>query len=98
QAVDRHVALAPGQLLARVVAAFSCLFGDLDRLAVNDCCGGRNLSVFGFAQTVAQRVVNECPGPILAPLPVVAIDGLPRTKIFGKPSMATTGSGARIGP
>src|SRR2546428_3964498 len=84
QAVDGHVALAPRHLLARVVAAFSCLFGDLDRLAVNDRCGGRNLSLLGFAQTVPQRVVNECPGPILAPLPVVAIDGLPRTKIFGQ--------------
>src|SRR5213595_4205969 len=90
QAVDRHVALAPGHLLARVVAAFSCLFGDLDRLAVNDRCARRNLSALGFAQTVAQRVVNESPGPILAPLPVVAIDGLPRTKIFGQqPPRAT---------
>src|SRR5207244_12441418 len=72
------------------VAPFSCLFGDLDRLALTDCVGGLKRSVFGFAQTVAQRVVNECPGPILAPLPVVAIDGLPRTKIFGQqPPRAT---------
>src|SRR6266567_2427870 len=71
----------PVHLFARVVAALAGLIGDLDRLTVNDRGGRCDLSPFGLAQAISQRVVNEPPSPILRPAPIVTIDGLPGTKV-----------------
>src|SRR6266704_1636930 len=81
QAVHRQVALASRHLFSRVVAALSRLVGHLDRLAIDDSRRRGHLTFFGLAHVVAQRVVNECPGPILTPAPKAAIDSLPRTKV-----------------
>ena len=89
QAVHRHVAFAPRHLFARVVAAVAGLIGDLDRLTVNDRCGRCDLSPFGLAQAISQRVVNEPPSPILSPAPIVTLDGLPGTKVSGQKSPGT---------
>src|SRR5258706_12760627 len=81
---------AAHQLFTRVVAAFSCLVGRFNRLAVHDSRRRRHFSFLGLAHPVAQRVVDESPGPVLGPVPIVAVDGLPRTEIRGQEPPSTT--------
>src|SRR6266404_8468785 len=81
QRVHRQMALAALDLLARVIAAFSRLIRCFDRLAVHNGRRRRDVAPFGFPEPISQRVVNENPRPILAPLSVIAIDGLPIGKI-----------------
>src|ERR1700674_2038757 len=84
QGVDGDVAFATRHLFARIVAALPRLVGHLNGLAVDNRGCGCDLTLFGFAQPVSQRVVNEPPGPVLGPLPVIAIDCLPRTEVLGQ--------------
>jgi ankyrin repeat protein len=84
QAIHRQMAFAPFDLFARVVAALSGLVGRFDRLAVNNGRRRGHVAPFGVAHPIAQRVVDEGPGPILAPLAKIAIDGLPGAKVFGQ--------------
>jgi hypothetical protein len=56
------------------------LVGRFDRLAVNNGCRGGHVAAFGETQPIAQGVVDERPGPILAPLAKVAIDGFARSQ------------------
>jgi len=91
QGVHRQVALAAFDLFARVVAAFPGLIGRLDRLAVNNSCRRGDRPALALAQPVSQGVVDEGPGPILAPSAEVAINGLPGREVSGqKPPGATT--------
>ncbi len=76
--------LRPLIFFARVVAALSGLVGCFDRLAVNNGCRRGHVAPFGVAQPIAQCVVDERPGPVLAPLAKVAIDGLPGAEVFGQ--------------
>src|SRR5271169_32596 len=92
QAVHGHVAFAPRHLFARVVATRSRLIGRLNRLAVNDGGGRRDLSCLGLAQPVPQGVVNKPPGPVPGPLAKVAIDRLPRTEILGQQTPGASGA------
>src|SRR5260370_23987256 len=89
QTIHRHVPLASGDFLARVVAALSALIRGFNRLAIDDGGGRRNVAAFGLAHVVAQGVVNKCPSPILAPASVITVDGLPRTKVPGQQSPGT---------
>src|ERR1700685_251159 len=84
QGVHRHMALASLDLFARVVAAFSGLVRGFDRLTVNNCCRRRHVAPLGFAQPVSHGVMDEGPGPILAPVAKVTIDGLPRPVLLGQ--------------
>src|SRR4029453_8675048 len=79
EGIDQDVALAAKGLLARVVAAFGpAAISRLDALTVDDGCARLTLPPLLLAQVATQAVVNALPGPVQAPSPEVAIDGLPR--------------------
>jgi hypothetical protein len=81
--LPRRMAFAPFDFFVRILAALSGLVGRLGRLAVHNGGRGSHVAAFGVAQPVAQGVVDECAGPILAPLTKVAIDALTGAKVFG---------------
>ena len=87
------MALAALDLFARVVAAFAGLIGGFNGLAVNNCSRRRDLAALGLAQPVPHGVMDKGPRPILAPLPKVAIDGLPRSEVLGQIAPRAAGCG-----
>src|SRR5208282_5519564 len=84
--------LAPLDLFARVIAAFPRLVGRFHRLTVHNGGGRRDVAPLGFPEPIAQCVVDERPGPILAPSPKVAINGLPRAEITRQQPPRTAGA------
>jgi len=83
QGIHRQMALAAFALFARVVASFPGLIGRLDRLAVNNSRRWGDRPPLALAQPVTQNLVNEGPGPVLAPSAEVALHGLPRREVPG---------------
>ena len=92
QTVHSHVPLASSDLFPCVIAALSGLIWRLDRLTVDDGSRGCDVATLGFAHVTAQAVVDELPGPVLAPAPEITIDRLPRPEISGQQSPRTAGA------
>src|SRR4029453_19325934 len=79
EGIDQDVALAAKGLLARVVAALGpAAISRFHALAVDDGCARLTRSPLLLSQVATQAGVNWLPGPVQAPSPEVAIDGLPR--------------------
>ena len=84
QGVHQNVALAPFDLLARIVTPRSAVIGGTYRLAIEDGGGGLRTLAHLAADNPAQHLVNEFPQPLSAPSAEAAIDGLPRAKFSGQ--------------
>ena len=68
QGIHEQVALAPADLLARIVAdGLATLLGAFDALAVEDGRSGRGLASFGDADLHPQTLVELLPQATLAP-------------------------------
>ena len=65
--VGKDMALAPLDLLARVIATNPATFGGFDRLAVDDPGAGRGFAAFDFAQAHHQRHVDRIVTAVSAP-------------------------------
>src|SRR5262245_1236515 len=71
------MALAAGDLLAAVIAAFATDLGGFHRLAVDDGGTGTLLPTFGLPRGFAQGVVNPPPSAVQTPQPEYSIDRSP---------------------
>jgi hypothetical protein len=90
--VDEHLTLAPGDLLAAVIAAWSSGRGRLRGLAVDD--GGRGLgrSAEPRAVPLAQSLVDALPGAVSAPLGEVVIHRAPGWVFVGQQTPLCAGA------
>src|SRR5574340_294119 len=89
QGVGHDVALAPGDLLAGVVspAGRAHGVGAANSLRIDDAAAGLGVPRLSgtlrlLAQLVAQSVVDQIEGPVVAPGGEVPVDGPPRRKVF----------------
>jgi hypothetical protein len=77
--IDQDVAFSALYLLAAVVASLlSSYTGALDRLRIDNTCGGLRITPKTDPQALADGCVEPLSGAIDAPEAKVMVDGLPR--------------------
>ena len=81
--VDQRVALAPVDLLARIVTAWPAGLGSLDALAVDDRRRGAGVAPDPFAICHYERVVYPFKAPVVAPDGEPAVNRSPWRRLFG---------------
>lgn len=74
--VYQEVTLPAFDLLARIIASFSALFGHLDALTVKQARTRLGPTTSGDAQLHAQVIMHRLPSPI-APLPLIVVRNCP---------------------
>lgn len=91
QGVDQNVALAPVDLLARVVASLTGDRRGLDALAVQTAGGGVLVTAAALTRPGAERVMEASPGPIAPPAAEVIVHSRPGWEVAGQLTPLTTG-------
>ena len=81
QSVYNNVAFASRNLFVDIYTTFFATFRRLYALAVNNACTGLRVSSLVHANFLHQNGIDLFPQARVAPLPIVAIHGLPRWKI-----------------
>lgn len=80
--VGDDVALAAHDLLSGVEATNYATFGGLDRLAVDDGCGGAGLSAFALVRCHRQLVVDSAKPALVAPPAEIFLHRRERRKVL----------------
>ena len=79
--VHEDVPFAPVDVLPGVMAFFAAPLRGLDALRIEDGCRRRRLPPGGFAQPLAQAVMDALPHPLQPPVPEVVIGDPPRREL-----------------
>src|SRR5215212_367904 len=90
QSVDNNMTFASRNLFIDIHAAFFATFGGFDALAVNNACAGLRFSALPHSNLLHQHSIDFFPQTAVAPVPVVAIHGLPRGQIMRHQTPSTS--------
>src|SRR3990172_378978 len=82
EGIHHNMAFSPADLLVHIHAALFATFGGLDALAINNRRARSGLPSFTRADGFDQDGIDLVPHALIAPLPIVAIDRLPRRKVM----------------
>src|SRR6266581_6544534 len=82
----------PLGFLGCIVASLASLIGGAYGLTVQDSSRGLRAFPGGFADGLAQQIVDNFPAALLSPEPEIMVNRLPRAKVSGQQPPSATGA------
>src|SRR5439155_23872584 len=92
QRIHLDMTFDPLGFLGCIVASLASLIGGAYGLTVQDSSRGLRAFPGGFADGLAQQIVDNFPAALLSPEPEIMVNRLPRAKVSGQQPLSATGA------